>query len=338
MPAVVQGEARQQLDARPRYYRDESAEYLTHAEWDLVYTSEAYARWLARGRRPSGFPYVRSVGSFWRSYRAAWDAAAVRSDVPAGTHVMLGVIGVSTAVEYGLKALYVNTLGRVAEWTAPAQGVEEERYAARVAADYAALIAEKGWYEFSFAHALRGLWREVPLTGPGMIRKWERRLALSAEYGVKAAYASLIGLGTSGAYEPDDLTRQLVVAGWADSIARDPALSALTREGALDRGYTVLRVPRYTPYRNALLGLSAHSGSVRIAEVNGNEVVTMTGLAPAAWIAPARSRVITAYPALDDATHRRVLLAVSARDLLDVLAAERRLGASGLAVDHLYDY
>jgi FAD/FMN-containing dehydrogenase len=338
MPAVLQGEARQQLDARPRNYRDESAEYLTHAEWDLVYTSEAYARWLASGRRPSAFPYVRSVGSFWRSYRATWDAATVRSEVPVGTHVMLGVIGLSTAVEYGLKAVYENTVGRAAEWTEPAQELPEERYAARVAADYAALIAERGWYEFPFARALHGLWTEVPLTGPGMVRKWERRLALSGEYGVKAAYASLIGLGTSGAYEPDDLTRELVVAGWADSVARDPGLSALTPVATLDRGYTVLRVPRYTPYRDALLALAAHHRSVRVAEVSGNDVVTITGLAPAGWVASARARVVTAYPALDDATRRRVLLAVPARDLLDVLATERGLGAAGLAVDHVYDY
>jgi hypothetical protein len=251
---------------------------------------------------------------------------------------MLGVIGVSTAVEYGLKSLYENTLGRVAEWTAPSEGVAEERYAARVAADYARLIAERGWYEFPFARALAGLWTEVPLTGPGMIRKCERRLALSVEYGIKAAYASLIGLGTSSAYEPDDLTRQLVVAGWADSVARDSGLSALAPAATLDRGYTLLRVPRYTPYRDALLALSRHHGAVRIAEANGNEVVTVTGLAPVAWMAPARTRVVTAYPGLDDAAHRRVVLAVSARDLLDMLAGERARGASGLAVDHIYDY
>ena len=338
MPAVLQGEAREQLDEREHYYRDESSEYLTHPEWDLVYTSEAYARWLARRRAPSGFPYLRSVGNFWRSYGATWRAASVRSDVPIGTHVMLGVIGVSTAVEYGLKALYENTIGRVAEWTEPATGVEEEGYAARVADDYATLIVEKGWYEFSFSHALRGLWTDVPVVGPGLIRKWERRAALSGEYAVKAVYASVIGIGTSGAYEPDDLTRELVVAGLSDSLRRDRLLSLLEPVAQLDRGYWVLRVPRYTPYRDALLALSTHHDGVRIAEVGGSSIVTITGLAPAAWLAPARASVITAYPALDDAGRRRVLLSVPARDLLDVLAAERRAGALGLRVDHIYDF
>jgi len=338
MPAVLQAEAREQLDARQHYYRNESAEYLTHAEWDLVYTSDAYARWLASGNRPSAFPYVRSVGSFWRSYRAAERAASVRSDVPVGTHVMLNVIGVSTAIEYGLKAMYESSLGRAAEWTEPAGGVAEEKYAARVAADYAALIAEKEWYEFSFSHALRGLWTDVPLTGPGMIRKWERRFALSGEYAVKAMYASLIAMGTSSAYEPDQLTRELVVAGWNDSLARDPALAAMTRVATLDRGYSLLRVPRYTPYREALIALSAHHDSVRLAEVSGNGVVTLTGLVPEGWVAPARATVITAYPDAGGAARRRVLLALPARELLDVLATQRGRSAGGLAVDHIYDY
>lgn len=178
----------------------------------------------------------------------------------------------------------------------------------------------------------------MPLTGPGMIRKWERRFALSGEYGFKAMYASLIGLGTSSAYEPDQLTREMVVAGWNDSVSRDPALRKLSRVATLDRGYALLQVTRYSPYRDALLALSAHHASVRVAEIGGNGIVTLTGLAPATWVAPARSSVLTAYPALDDGARRRVVLTVAARDLLDVLAAERARGADGLVVDHVYDY
>ena len=75
-----------------------------------------------------------------------------------------------------------------------------------------------------------------------------------------------------------------------------------------------------------------------MAEVSGNGSVTLTGLVPVTWAAPARSSVLTAYPALDDAGRRRVVLTVAARDLLDVLASERARGAEGLVVDHVYDY
>jgi FAD/FMN-containing dehydrogenase len=337
MAANLPAEVRIVLDSLPAYARDEGREYLTHPEWDLVYSSEAYARWLERGRRPSAFPYVGSVGTFWRSYLGTWRAARDRYDIAAGTHVMLGVIGVSTAIEYGLKGLYENTVGRLSELAMPAGGTAEDRYAATVARDYATLITTKGWYEFSFVHALRGLWTEVPLTGPGVVRKWERRFALSGEYLVKAGYAWLIGLGTSAGYDPDAPSRGLVVAGWSDSLAVPGTPTAALRPvRTLDRGYVLLDVPRYDPYRDALLALSDRSDRVRIAEISGAETVTLSGTAPASWRTPPRASVVLAYRQPDEPSRRRMLLRVQARDLLDVLHGMRGEGA--FVVEHIYDY
>jgi hypothetical protein len=239
---------------------------------------------------------------------------------------MLWVIGLSTAVEYGLKGLYESTIGRLAEFAAPADATDEERYAARVSREYAELIVQKGWYEFDFGGALAGLWKTVPATGRGMIRKWERRFALSAEYGVKAAYAWLIGLGTGSVYTPDDLQRAILVAGWSDSIAQrvQPRASDLLVTRRLDRGYTLLSVPRYTPYRDALLVLADHARALRIAEISGCDFVTLTGTAPARWRAPAEAGQV------------RVLLSVRARDVLDVLATLKSEGE--FHTDHIYDY
>ena len=337
LAANVPAEARIALDSVKGYARAEASEYLTHPEWDLVYGSEAYARWLEAAKRPSGFPYVGSVGTFWRSYAGTYDAARERYGVDLGTHVMLGVIGVSTAIEYGLKGLYENTMGRLTEWNMPAGGTAEDRYAATVAREYATLIATKGWYEFSFMRAFRGLWSEVPMTGPGFLRKWERRFALSAEYLVKAAYASLIGAGTAAGYAPDELTRHVVAVGWSAPLDASIAGNAhFTRVRDLDRGYTLLAVPRYHPYRDALLAMSDHADSVRIAEISGSEVVTVAGTAPATWRTPPRTSVVVAYRQPDDPTRTRMLLRVQARDLLDVLHGIR--GEKQFVVEHVYDY
>ena len=56
LPANVPAEVRIPLDSMTHYARSEASEYLTHPEWDLVYSSEAYARWLEEGKKPSGFP------------------------------------------------------------------------------------------------------------------------------------------------------------------------------------------------------------------------------------------------------------------------------------------
>jgi hypothetical protein len=276
---------------------------------------------------------VASVGTFWRSYLGTWQATRRSAPARMGTHVMLGVIGTSTALEYGLKGLYEKTIGRLSEAFAPPGGTAEDRYAAQVAEDYAKLINEKGWYEFGFGAAFKHLWTDVPLLGPGLPRKLERRYWLSTEYGFKAVYAWLIGIGTGAGYAPDESLRYLVVAGWSDSLVA--GVDSLRRVAWLDRRYALLSVPRYAAYRDALLKLSVHATRLRAAEVSGNRVVTLTGLAPEGWRAPARSRVVLAYVAPAQPGQVRVLLAVDARDLLDVLAA---LGPHRFAVDHIYDY
>jgi FAD/FMN-containing dehydrogenase len=335
MPAVLPAEVSITLDSVSGYLRSEGAEYLTHPEWDLVYSSEAYARWLREGKPPSEFPYVRSVGTFWRSYYATWRASRARAPAGFGNHLMLGVIGLSTAVEYGVKGLYEVTVGRLAELAAPVGGTVEDRYAAQVAEDYAQLINQKGWYEFSFGHALVHLWTDVPWFGPGFLRKWERRFALSAEYGVKAIYAAVIDLGTATAYSPDEMQRYLVVAGWSDSLASAQP-DGIRRVTWLDRHYALLSVPRYAPFRDALLALAGRSERVRVAELCGNRVVTLTGTAPRDWRPPARARVVVAYGAPAEPARIRVVLAVDARDLLTVLAEVEAGGQ--LRVDHIYDY
>ena len=337
MAANLPAEVRIALDSLKGYARSEASGYLTHPEWDLVYGSEAYARWLEAAKPPSGFPYVGSVGTFWRSYAGTYEAARSRHDVDVGTHVMLNVIGVSTAIEYGLKGLYENTIGRLSELNMPAAGTAEDRYAAKVARDYAKLITTKGWYEFRFIDAFRGLWTEVPLAGPGFLRKWERRFALSAEYLVKAAYASLIGAGTAAGYAPDELTRHVVAVGWSEALDASLAGNAhFAKVRELDRGYSLLSVGRYDPYRDALLALSEHADCVRIAEISGSEVVTIAGTAPVAWQTPRRTSLVVAYRQPDDASRTRMLLEVRARDLLDVLKVMR--AEKAFVVEHIYDY
>jgi FAD/FMN-containing dehydrogenase len=337
MPAALPAEARIVLDSTPGYSRDESAEILTHPEWDLVYSSDAYSRWLAAEKRPSAFPYLRSVGTFWRSYYGTWRAGHTRYSFGVGRHILLGVIGISTAIEYGVKGIYENTIGRLSELEEPRGGTAEDHFAARVAADYVVLISKRGWYEFDFAGALAELWK-LPTSGPGPFRKWERRFALSAEYGVKAAYAALIGLSTRATYGADETRRGIVVAGWSDSISgtAPTPLAQLKVEARLDRGYTLLTVPRYTPFRDALIALSDFSSGLRVAELSGSEVVTISGTAPQGWLAPPRTDVVIAYAVPSEPTRNRILIRAVARDLLDVLHGLRAEGR--FEIEHIYDY
>ena len=108
---------------------------------------------------------------------------------------MVFVIGTSFTVENALKGLYENTIGRVTEWTSHGEPTPEDRFGARVAQEYVDFIRVDPWYEFSFFRRFQELWRETQFSGPHLLRKWERKLALSLEYLAKAQYAMLITLG-----------------------------------------------------------------------------------------------------------------------------------------------
>jgi FAD/FMN-containing dehydrogenase len=332
-------DARACLDADPDYRRDEGQSFLTHPEWYIVYSSEEYADWM-KDRLPTDFPYVASIGQFWVHWREARAATSGRYPFNTGYGVMLAVIGSSYSAELAIKGLYENTIGRFSGWTAGQEMTDEDHYAYETAADYGRFIHVYPWYAYDFGARLRGLWRDVPMRGAHPIRKWERKLFLTAEYGFKAGYAALIGAGTHAAYTPQAERMRMVVTGWEDSLARrDTTLAA---EARLDAVHTLVSTARYDGFRDAVLRLSRANGSqtapLTITEVAGNDVILITGVAPAdwRWHGLPSAQVTYALPLPSDASRKRVAMRVPVRELLAVL---RSLGEEGrMRVDHVYDY
>ncbi len=332
--AELDPNVRDRIDSAGTYRRDEGQTFLTHPEWYIVYSSDEYAEWLHR-KLPTDFPYATSIAQYWIDYREA--ARATRNAYPfnAGYQVMLGVIGVSYSVELALKGVYENSIGRLSGWTAGHEPTDEDHLAAKVAADYGTFIHVRPWYEYRFASRLRELWTATPWWGPHPIRKWERRAFLTAEYGIKSAYAEAITLATHAAYAPQDDRMQLVATGWSDSIAgRHAKLAMIAR---LDSVHTLLASPRYDEFRDALLELASANDGVRITEIAGNRLILLTGVAPAAWnYSGVTASVDYTVPLPSDASRKRVVMRVPVGELLAVL---RELDPkTGLAVDHIYDY
>ena len=168
------------------YTRAEAFTYLTLPEWFIVYSTDEYAAFIATGR-PSGFPYLGSIRQYWGFYASACAETRRRHPFETGYHVMLGVIGASFTIESSIRYVYEHTFGAATEWISSTD-TGEDALARRTAREYGAFMHRTPWYEFSFASRLAALWREVPWTGPHMLRKIERRMALTAEYAIKAAY------------------------------------------------------------------------------------------------------------------------------------------------------
>jgi hypothetical protein len=328
---VISAEARAAADALPHYRREEERAYLTFPEWYIVYTSQDYARYIDQ-HYPSGFAFFTSAGEFWTSYCSVNRHVAPRYEFNAGTHLMIYVIGVSHSIEYVLKGVYENTIGRLAELFAPDPPTAEDLFARMFAADYGTFLNTIPWYDYPFATRLSELWNEVTFSGDGQVRKIERRFALSLELMVKAAYGFLIKGGTESVYEPADLEihalmRHLPI----DTAAIDPRIKVVQ---TFNDATQLVTLPRYEPFTE-IAGKLADS-EAEFLEIAGNSEILVSVSAHDDWNAPAEAgEMLFAVSNLSGGGGKRVALSVPVTKLT---AAIRAIRQSGAAFEHVYDY
>jgi hypothetical protein len=184
------------------YARPESQTYLTIPEWYIVYSADEYGAFI-QNHSSSDFPYFKAVGQYWQSYYEVCEQVRGRYPHNGNAQFVLGFIGVSFTAENMLKGLYEFTIGRVFDWFA-AEPTEEEQFAADVAVEFGAFLHNTPWYLFPFDEKIKELWTETSLWGPGVLRKWERKIALTLEYGVKALYGGLTSAGSQATYGGPD--------------------------------------------------------------------------------------------------------------------------------------
>jgi hypothetical protein len=312
----------------PEYRRPTEQTFLTFPEWFLVHSPAEYAAFV-KGHPPSEFPFLGHVRQFWTSYRKVAEATR---EYPLNTeyHVMIGVIGVSTTIEYGLRSAYETVVGRVTELAAGGR-TSEEAFAARVAQDYVDFIRRRPWYEFDFASRLRGLWKDTSFFGKDPLRKWERKYALTTEYGAKAIYGWLLGSASQAAYgEAGSVTAVVLDRRPAALEAELPEFHALR---TFDDGSVLATVPRYYDFRRYASALAARGVSFR--EIAGNRsVILVTALVPAGW-APREGKALFTQPLLTRPGRMRVALVVPVASLAKSLERFRK---DGDEVEHVYDY
>ena len=306
--------------------REEARTFLTFPEWYIVHSADSLGRYLERGR-PSGFSWFGEVGGYWTSY-CALNRAAAGSQAGADAKIMLYTIGISFSAEMLVKGAYENTWGRAFEWIGGASS-GSDRHATRVQQRYGAFMHETPWYSFGFGDALAGLWA-TPTSG-NAVRHWERRFALSAEYGFKALYAAAIGWASGATLGRDERSLRFVARAAPETVAAvDPRLRPVAR---LPGGRTAVEAPRYAQFTD-LLGRLAASG-VGLVEIAGNDDIFVTFLAPAGRPAPAGTVRLLEQQLDDRPGWRRVGVAVRVDRLLPLIRAVR---ASGAELEHVYDY
>lgn len=318
----------------PEARRDTEQTLLTFPEWYLVHSPAEYAR-IVQQEPAHAFPFIAQTKQLWSSYRTVTEEQ-IHDGYPLnpGYHVMILVIATSTTVEYTLRAVYENTVGRASWLLDGGRLTDEDRYGAKAAQDYVDFIRQEPWYLFDFWSRLKHLWTDVPLLGHGMVRKWERRYELTTEYAIKALYGKLIEKATRATYTPALMTTDVVVDSLPEGWTPPPRVSVLQR---LPDGRVLLSLPRYFDFRIAATSLARQG--VRIADIAGNGA--SAPILVTAWTSDDRKLAVGDWSVLFEqpltlpAHTRRVALLMEVGKLSTFLA---QAPAMGLTVEHVYDY
>jgi hypothetical protein len=223
---------------------------------------------------------------------------------------MIWVIGVSTTVEYSMKACYETIVGRITDTRQPVTA--EDQFNAVYTQDYVDFINDRPWYEFDFKSRLKGLWKNTSMTGPHFFRKWERKYILTSELLVKFIYGKLIGIGTKQVYG-----------------AALPTTAVILNDDSLHY------LPRYNRFAAAALELAQQGHSFK--EIAGNNsAILLTVWVPADHAGSfdhaqvVFTQGISSFPSM-----KRVALATPVPLLNQVLL---ELEKEHIKVEHVFDF
>jgi hypothetical protein len=299
-------------------HRLEARTYLTYPEWHIVYAYEGYAEALKNGQ-PHDYPYVRSVFEFWSSLCALTKKSDTLGKAGFDAKSTIYTIGTSFTLEMTAKALYEETIGRVASWSgaSPQDQIEEE-----MAAEYAKFLQQIPWYKFDFDGWTTKL-RQAPTTS---LRSHERSLALTLEWKTKAAYARLIAKAVAG-IGADELTMKIAVTGVDPQSL--PSATLIETQGEI----TILEVPRYRAFTELANTIAKQGGT--ILEIAGNDDILVSMIIERGDFYPSHGHVFLNRSKRVGFSSDRILLAVKTTDLQHVFTGYPN---TPIRVEHIYDY
>jgi hypothetical protein len=319
----------------PMPARDESLTFLRVPEHLVLAQADDYGRHLAQAR-PSTFPHFTAARDYWAAFGTACGVTTQEYAFNPGQQITLGLLGAGHTAEQLLKGVYEGTLGRATEWLFSTD-TPEDRFAGDTARELARFTRGAPWQQFPFGTRLQQLWSATPLWGPHVLRKWERRAALTAEYGVKSVCASLARLLAATPPERDTARLHAWVGTATPAVLQANGAEIVSTVGP---GSFIVTLPRGEAFTRSVVGLVG--GGVKMLDVAGNDEIALTAIAkgsqagsPGAPDAPPVGRVLATDPLLTDPSGRRLTVRTPLARLADMGAW---LQGRGAVLERLYDY
>jgi len=247
------------------HQRPETRTLLTYPEWHIVHAYEDYGKVIHEGD-PHDFGYFAAIRGFWSSLCMLKKQSVKHGEIDGATSQMVYVIGVSFTAELALKALYEETLGRIATWIRGSEHAPLDKLTAEQASDYAGFLQQVPWYKWQFREDAAAL----DATATDAFRDKERGFAIGLEYRAKAAYAGVIEQAVASTGK-DELTLRMV-------IDAPPGFDAGRYQGVslvepID-GNIVIETPRYRALTHLLEQMAADG--VGFIEIAGNDDILLT--------------------------------------------------------------
>jgi hypothetical protein len=217
-----------------------------------------------------------------------------------------------------VKALYEETLGRVATWFRGSERAPLDDLSAGQAAEYAKFLQQTPWYKWDFGSDADALTSNA---GPGF-RDWERRAALGIEYRGKAAYAGVIAQAVEGV-GADKLRLRSVIAGLdVDTLSNIEGVTVIE----IIPGGVVIETDRYRAFTRIAQQLATIGAD--FVEIAGNNEILFTAISNTSMQTDAiHASLRQGY---GDYRHL-ILLPVSG-------LADRLRNLDSLKLEHVHDY
>jgi hypothetical protein len=181
---------------------------------------------------------------------------------------------------------------------------------------------------------LKELWTRTGFWGPDLLRKWERKYALTTEYGMKAAYGWIIKQATQASFE----TPVPVTAVLMDRLPEGVEKDAAGPQGCWSGVPTALFSSRFRATRRSRTTRWRSRSAVRtFQEIAGNRTaILVSALVPRDWEpAGGDATILFAQPVITRPPVKRVALVVPVGSLSSLL---NTLAGPGIELEHVYDY
>lgn len=310
------------------YFRDEEQTILTVPEWYLVFNPREYAKFLKEGNNPSDFPYYASIDEYWKLYDRSKKLVSEAYPENEEYNTMLQVIGVSITLEYSVKIIYENTIGRFFSWFTSESISDEEKVIADAHMAYSDFIYHTAWYEFEFMPWIHEVWNTKNTSDSNWLRKIERKLFFTFEFAFKAGYSKLIEYGAKASYE-EPVTEIFLLIETEELIVPTDEIKIIQEQGSKK----IISVSRWGPFTTNLLSLC--DKEIEILEIGGNDEIAVSVLLEENKPFVVDGEFLYKSSVVTRPDLNRMVYILPVGKLISFLNAAKQ---NNIEVEHIYDY